>query len=90
MVSLKDGDLGIAVFCLSLMGKNWPDYIKEASRCLSKNGTLLVVETTQSLSEHRLKNLRNVIEENGFVFNKEGCYDEYKFTFIEARKIENA
>jgi len=87
MVPLKDGDLGISVFCLSLMGKNWPDYIREASRCLSKNGTLLVVETTQSLSEHRLKNLRNVIEENGFVFNKEGCYNEYKFTFIEARKI---
>ena len=86
-VPIKDGNIGIAVFCLSLMGKNWPDYIKEASRCLPKNGILLIAETTKSLSESRLGNLREVIKENGFEFNDEGCYDEYKFTFIEARKL---
>ena len=55
--------------------------------CLPKNGILLIAETTKSLSEPRLGNLREVIKENGFEFNNEGCYDEYKFTFIEARKI---
>ena len=86
-VPIKDGDIGIAVFCQSLMGKNWPDYIKEAARCLPKNGILLIAETTKSLSEPRLGNLRDVIKENGFELNPEGCYDEYKFTFIEARKV---
>ena len=29
----------IAVFCLSLMAENWPEYITEAKRCLAKNVT---------------------------------------------------
>jgi len=86
-VPLDDYSLGIAVFCQSLMGQNWKDYIKEAARCLAKNGTLFIVEFTKHLHENRLKDLKKIIEENGFEFNKEGCYDEYKFTFIEARKI---
>ena len=69
------------------MGKNWSNYIKEAARCLPKDGILLIAETTKSLSEPRLGNLRDVIKENGFELNPEGCYDEYKFTFIEARKV---
>ena len=86
-VPVKDGDIGIAVFCQSLMGKNWSNYIKEAARCLPKDGILLIAETTKSLSEPRLGNLRDVIKENGFELNPDGCYDEYKFTFIEARKV---
>ena len=86
-VPVKDGDIGIAVFCQSLMGKNWSNYIKEAARCLPKDGILLIAETTKSLSEPRLGNLRDVIKENGFELNPDGCYDEYKFTFIEAKKI---
>ena len=33
-VPLPDGSLDVVVFSLSLMGKNWPDYIVEARRCL--------------------------------------------------------
>ena len=32
-------------------------------------------------------NLRDVIKENGFELNPDGCYNEYKFTFIEAKKV---
>jgi hypothetical protein len=35
-VQLNDGDLDVAVFSLSLMGKNWSEYIVEAKRCLLK------------------------------------------------------
>ena len=45
---VKDGNLAIAVFSLSLMGKNWTDYIQEASRCLGENGLLFISETTKS------------------------------------------
>jgi hypothetical protein len=31
---IEDGELDIAVFSLSLMGRNWRDYIAEANRCL--------------------------------------------------------
>ncbi|MGC2383122.1 MAG: integrase repeat-containing protein, partial [Nitrososphaeraceae archaeon] len=81
---VKDEELDIAVFSLSLMGKNWPDYIKEARRCLTKNGLLLIAETTKSLIG-RLSELRNVIKEQGFEI-----YDDIErgnFTFIEASKL---
>jgi superfamily II DNA or RNA helicase len=80
---IHDGDLDIALFSLSLMGKNWEDYLKEAARCLSKNGYLFISETTNSLL-HRLKNLRQAIEENGFEIYRDDKIGP--FTFIEARK----
>jgi ribosomal RNA-processing protein 8 len=83
-VPLHNGQLDIAVFCLSLMGENWPEYIVEAKRCLTQHGLLFIVETTKSLSG-RLYNLREILEEQGF----EKYSDEEKgdFTFIEVRKL---
>jgi len=80
---IHDGDLDIALFSLSLMGKNWEDYLKEAARCLSKNGYLFISETTNSLSL-RLENLRQVIQQNGFEIYRDEKIGQ--FTFIEARK----
>lgn len=48
---VKDGGLDVIVFSLSLMSKNWYEYIAEASRCLNTNGILIVVDTTHSLKE---------------------------------------
>jgi len=48
-VPLADEALDVAVFSLSLMGKNWHEYIKEAKRCLVTNGILVIAETTKSL-----------------------------------------
>ena len=81
---VKDGGLDIAVSSLSFMGKDWQGYIKEAGRCLNEGGLLFISETTNSLS-NRLRNLRSVIQENGF----EIYLDEEigNFTFIEARKL---
>ena len=85
-VPLPNDALDIAVFSLSLMCKNWPDYISEAKRCLATNGYLLIAETTKSLSASgRLSRLRDVIKENGFeIYNDEQRGD---FTFIEAREL---
>jgi hypothetical protein len=41
-VPLADEALDVAVFSLSLMGKNWQEYIKEAKRCLVTNGILII------------------------------------------------
>lgn len=81
---LPAGSLDVAVFSLSLMGKNWPDFITEAKRCLAKNGYLFVAETSESMSG-RLSELRDVIKEQGFdIYSDEVKGD---FTFIEARKL---
>lgn len=45
-VPLEDGALDLAIFCLSLMGKNFTDYIREAHRCLRLDGYLHIWEPT--------------------------------------------
>ena len=82
---IKKGGLDVALFSLSLMGKNWEDYLKEASRCLNENGLLFISETTKSLSK-RLENLRDEIKKLGFEIYKDE--EIGVFTFIEARKKE--
>ena len=56
-VPLADEALDVAIFSLSVMGKNWHEYITEAKRCLVTNGKLIIVETTKSL-KGRLSNQR--------------------------------
>ena len=84
---IKDGGLDVALFSLSLMGKNWQDYLKEASRCLNENGLLFISETTKSLSS-RLDSLREEIKKLNFEIVKDE--EIGAFTFIEARKIETS
>lgn len=43
-VPLEDQSLDLAIFCLSLMGSNFTDYIREAHRCLRLDGTLHIWE----------------------------------------------
>jgi len=43
-VPLEDDTLDLAIFCLSLMGSNFTDYIREAHRCLHIDGHLHVWE----------------------------------------------
>lgn len=43
-VPLEDQSLDLAVFCLSLMGSNFTDYIREAQRCLRLDGMLHIWE----------------------------------------------
>jgi len=90
-VQVDSGTLNVAVYCLSLMGKDWKEYLKEAARCLSFGGYLYITETTKSLTEKedgkslRLGKLRDVIVENGFEILAD--YTKEQFTFIESRKI---
>ncbi|KAK8159709.1 methyltransferase-domain-containing protein [Phyllosticta citrichinensis] len=41
---LRDGAVDVAIFCLALMGTNWPDFIDEAYRVLRWKGELWVAE----------------------------------------------
>lgn len=43
-VPLEDETLDVAIFCLSLMGSNFTDYIREAHRCLRLDGMLHIWE----------------------------------------------
>lgn len=83
-VPLDEGSLDVVIFSLSLMGKNWPDYIREARRCLAINGCLFISETTNAL-QGRLASLREVLKEHGFEIYEDN--ENTSFTFIESRKI---
>jgi hypothetical protein len=43
-VPVEDGALDVAIFCLSLMGVNFTDYVREAHRCLRLDGQLHIWE----------------------------------------------
>ena len=84
LVPLPEEAIDVAVFSLSIMGRNWKEYIREAKRCLATNGYLLIAETTRSL-KGRLSKLRDLIREHGFeIYSDE---EKGEFTFIEAREL---
>jgi hypothetical protein len=83
-VLLDDEELDIAIFSLSLIGRNWIEYIEEAKRCLATNGYLFIAETTKSL-KGRLLGLRHILKEKGFEIDSDE--ERGDFTFIEAREI---
>lgn len=83
-VPLPSKSLDVIIFSLSLMGKNWIEYIAEAHRCLVTNGTLMIAETTNSLTEGRLSTLE--IELEKYLFEIYSKYELGPFTFIEATK----
>jgi len=80
---VTNDEFGVALLSSSLIGKNWQDYLKEASRCLKDEGLLFISETTKSSS--KLENIRNEIKKLGFKIYKDSEVGE--FTFIEAKKI---
>ncbi len=60
---LEDSSFGGAVFCLSLLGHNWPDYLSEARRILRPGGSLFVVE---SLGRWKRMRIETALEERLF------------------------
>lgn len=81
-VPLEDESLDIAIFSLSLMGRNFTDYVVEAHRCLKLDGTLWIVEATS-----RFSNLDNFLEGLKKLGLDILTYEEkYKFIFIRAVK----
>ncbi|KAI0564808.1 Ribosomal RNA processing protein [Gracilaria domingensis] len=49
---LQDEYADVAVFCLSLMGTNYGDFLKEAHRVLTQKGLLLVAEVASRFEGH--------------------------------------
>jgi Hypothetical methyltransferase len=70
---INDWELEIVSLSLSLMGKNWPEYITEAKRCLSIRGSLFIAVATDELSKgRRLSNLPQVLIEKWLCSRSKG------------------
>lgn len=83
-VPLLDEELDVAVFNLSLMGKNYKDYLVEAKRTLKLDGQLLIYEVESQSKD--IEDLASNLESLGF--NIIENYINWKFRFIRAIKSE--
>ena len=63
---LKDGELGAVVFSLSLMGRNWREYLAEAHRTLQPFGLLFIAETAKRWESFAGQDLEEAVREAGF------------------------
>jgi|SaaInlStandDraft_1057018.scaffolds.fasta_scaffold06865_3 superfamily II DNA or RNA helicase len=64
-IPLQDNEIDAIVFCLSLMGSNYLDYIREAFRVTKPYGSLFICEPKKKV-EKRLEVLKKEIESTGF------------------------
>lgn len=65
-VPLPDSSVDIAVFCLSLMGTNYGDFIKEARRILTLNGLVIIAEVASRFADHDPAEFVRGVEGVGF------------------------
>lgn len=65
-VPLKEESCSVVIFCLSLMGTNFLDFIKEASRILIKGGELWITEIKSRISDPKCTEFIKAIENLGF------------------------
>lgn len=61
-VPLPSNSVHIAVFCLSLMGTNCADFIREAHRVLMKDGSIKIAEVRSRLEETAKGNTTNSVD----------------------------
>jgi ubiquinone/menaquinone biosynthesis C-methylase UbiE len=50
-VPLDDNSINVAIYCLSLMGTNYIDFLKEAHRVLRNGGALRIAEVKSRFSD---------------------------------------
>ena len=76
---LDNKSIDLAIYCLSLMNKNFIPFIVEANRILKKNGKLLVGEIGSRIVE--MDKFLNIFEKYGFHLIKKRNLNNYFFIF---------
>ena len=68
-VPLADASVDVAIFCLSLMGTNFMDFLKEAKRVLRPSGILRIAEVSSRFDG--LPAFTRAVEALGFVLRRQ-------------------
>jgi ribosomal RNA-processing protein 8 len=63
---LKESSVDIAVFCLSLMGTNYGEFLTEARRVLRPSGWVLIAEVASRFEDHDARTFKKAVEALGF------------------------
>jgi len=86
---LENESIDIAVFCLSLMGTNLRDYIKEANRVLKMGGALKIAEVESRFEgDLGVQEFIESIEKTGFGLKWKDLKKEY-FNLFDFKKNKN-
>lgn len=90
-VPLPDESVDIVIFSLSLMGPDYPEFIKEANRVLKKNGQLWIAEVGSRMKEKGPQEFEDFICRLGFHMKKEFVDHNYFiiFTFRKTKATAN-
>ncbi|CAB3409021.1 unnamed protein product [Caenorhabditis bovis] len=86
-IPAEDGCADIVIFCLSLMGTNLYDFIREARRVLRIGGSLKIAEVSSRFSNVRM--FSDAICKMGFENVQKKLLTNY-FLMFEFRKIEKS
>jgi len=79
--SLESGSVDIAVFCLSLMGTNLRDFIREANRVLKVGGILKVAEVESRFQDLPVDQFTSAVERCGFKLKLKDLSNKYFYLF---------
>ena len=77
---IKDGEIDITVFCLSLWGTNYLDYIKEAYRITAKRGFMYIVQPKKIFIDNIDEFINNI---NNLGFQKINEFIREKFIYLK-------
>lgn len=87
-VPLEKDSVDVGVFCLSLMGINFVEFIKEAKRIIKSNGLLYVAEILSRIVS--IDKFVSVFEQLGFKLKKQIDIKNYFILFVFRLDKDNA
>ena len=83
---LEDSSADAVVYCLSLMGTNLKDYIREANRVLKREGVLKIAEVESRFAETSVDEFISAVEKLGFKLKWKDSKDDF-FVFFDLKKV---
>lgn len=84
-VPLNSHEVDAVVFCLSLMGSNYLDYLKEAFRIIKPYGNLFICEPKKKI-DNRIEEFKKDIESVGFKIIEVNSHSS-KFIYFQGIKL---
>ena len=87
-VPLESNSIDICVFCLSLMGINFPEFLKEANRVLKQNGKLFIAEVLSRFEEVKLFSEFYLKEFSGFKLLKLSKLKDFFYVMVFEKEQE--
>jgi len=88
---LDKGSVDVAVFCLSLMGPNLADFLREANRVLKVDGTLKIAEVeSRFLGDNEAKAFVSTVEKFGFALKWKDLQTSDYFYLMDFKKVADA